>query len=83
MLQRIQQQFGLSRINLVLMQPAAALGKSGIEALRQQTIELLNGKPVEQGNFTQRLAYNLVPDQNSQEGNQEAMIRSELLLALG
>ena len=83
LLQRIQQQFGLSRINLVLMQPAAALGKSGIEALRQQTIELLNGKPVEQGDFTQRLAYNLVPDQNSQEGNQEAMIRSELLLALG
>ncbi len=84
-LQRIHQQFGLSRINLVLMQPVAALGKSGVDALRQQTIELLNGKPVQQGDFAQRLAYNLVPDQHSegQELSREAIIHGELLAVLG
>ena len=84
-LQRIHQQFSLSRINLVLMQPAAALGKKGVEALRQQTIELLNGKPAQQGDFAQRLAYNLLPDQHSevQEPSREAIIRSELMAVLG
>ena len=80
-LQRIHQQFSLSRINLVLMQPAAALGKSGVDALRQQTIDLLNGKPAQQG--VERLAYNLVPEQPTQEASQEVIIRSEFLLALG
>ncbi len=85
LLQRIHQQFTLGRINLVLMQPVAALGKKGVEALRQQTIELLNGKPVEQGDFAQRLAYNLIPDLSNvaQEITGEAVIRSELLAALG
>ena len=84
-LQRIHQQFILSRINLVLMQPAAALGKSGIDALRKQTIDLLNGKPAQQDDLAQRLAYNLVPEQSSgtQEASQEVIIRRELLMALG
>ena len=82
-LQRIHQQFSLSRINLVLMQPAAALGKSGVDALRKQTIDLLNGKPAQQDGFTQRLAYNLVPERSTQEASQEVIIRSELLMALG
>ncbi|KEI71967.1 Asd/ArgC dimerization domain-containing protein [Endozoicomonas elysicola] len=85
-LQKLNQQFSLSRINLVIMQPVASLGKKGVDALRQQTIELLNGKPVEPGDFSSRLAYNLIPEKEAGEGKEisnEASIRNELLVILG
>ncbi len=85
-LQKLHQQFSLSRINLVIMQPVASLGKKGVDALRQQTIELLNGKPVEHGDFSSRLAYNLIPEKEAGEGEEisnEASIRNELLVVLG
>ncbi len=85
-LQKLHQQFSLSRINLVIMQPVASLGKKGVDALRQQTIELLNGKPVEHGDFSCRLAYNLIPEKEAGEGEEisnEASIRNELLVVLG
>ncbi|WP_257266261.1 Asd/ArgC dimerization domain-containing protein [Endozoicomonas sp. ONNA2] len=86
LLQRLHQRFTLSGINLVVMQPVAALGQKGVDALRKQTIELLNGKPVEHGDFSARLAYNLIPEVDAGEGDvigHEANIRNELLLALG
>lgn len=86
LLQRVHQRFSLSRLSLVIMQPVASLGKKGIDALRKQTIELLNGQPVERGDFSHRLAYNLMPEQEVKEGEpggNEANIRNELLVALG
>ena len=85
-LQTLHQQISLSRINLVVMQPVAALGKKGLDVLRQQTIELLNGKPVERGEFSRRLAYNLIPEKNTAEDEQvsdEDNMRNELLVTLG
>ena len=83
MLHRVHQQYGLSRINLVVMEPVAALGKQGIDALRQQTIELLNGKPVENKQFAHRLAYNVIPEQASLAAGNETLMQRELRLALG
>ncbi len=82
----IHQRFALTRLNLTIMQPAAALGKKGIDALRKQTIELLNGKPVEHDGYSHRLAYNLLPAPAGKEdgpfGN-ENTVQNELLVALG
>ncbi|MFK0569937.1 Asd/ArgC dimerization domain-containing protein [Endozoicomonas sp.] len=86
LLQRIHQRFSVSRLSLVIMQPVASLGKKGIDVLSKQTIELLNGQPVEHGDYSRRLAYNLMPDQDDKEGEpagNETIIRNELLLALG
>ena len=86
LLQKLHQRFTLSRINLVVMQPVAALGKKGIDALRKQTIELLNGKPTEHCDFSARLAYNLIPEVDAEESEKtgnEANMRNELLVALG
>ncbi|MBO9493973.1 hypothetical protein J7438_07715 [Thalassotalea sp. G20_0] len=86
LLQKLHQRFTLSRINLVVMQPVAALGTKGVDALRKQTIELLNGKPAEHGDFSTRLAYNLIPEVDAEEGEKignEANMRNELLVALG
>ena len=41
---------------------ATAAGISGVNTLRTQTIELLNGKSVEKGESEHRFAYNLVPE---------------------
>ena len=83
LLHRVHQQYGLSRINLVVMQPVAALGKQGIETLRQQTVALLNGKPVESQEFAHRLAYNVLPQQETETANNETLMQRELQLALG
>ncbi|WP_066014212.1 Asd/ArgC dimerization domain-containing protein [Endozoicomonas atrinae] len=86
LLQKLHQRFTLSRMNLVVMQPVASLGKKGVDALRKQTIELLNGKPVEHENFPARLAYNLIPEVDAGEGEEiinEVNMRNELLVALG
>ncbi|WP_257284904.1 Asd/ArgC dimerization domain-containing protein [Endozoicomonas sp. SESOKO1] len=86
LLQKLHHRYTLSRINLVIMQPVAALGKKGVDALRKQTIELLNGKPVEHGDFAARLAYNLIPEVDAGEGEKianEVNVRNELVVALG
>ncbi|USE39378.1 Asd/ArgC dimerization domain-containing protein [Endozoicomonas sp. SCSIO W0465] len=86
LLQKLHQRFTIRRMNLVVMRPVASLGNKGVDALRQQTIELLNGKPVECGDFSARLAYNLIPEVDAGEGGKianEADMRSELLMILG
>ncbi|MGB1271672.1 MAG: Asd/ArgC dimerization domain-containing protein [Endozoicomonas sp.] len=90
LLRLVHHQYGLSRINLTLCQPVAGLGLKAVEALRTQTIDLLNGKSVsssgDEDNFSHRIAYNLLPA--SQGSNEEGLadvektIRDEVLMAV-
>lgn len=60
---------------------ATAAGISGVNTLRTQTIELLNGKSVEKGESEHRFAYNLVPELTGSVI--ETNILQELTLATG
>lgn len=90
LLRLVYHQYGLSRVSLTLCQPVAGLGKKAVEALRTQTIDLLNGKPVngsgDEGDVLHRIAYNLQPA--SQGINEEGLaeveinIRDEVLMAV-
>ncbi len=51
----------INRVDITACQSVSRHGNAGIDALRKQTIELLNGKPVDYGIFPQRIAYNLIP----------------------
>ncbi|WP_299729141.1 Asd/ArgC dimerization domain-containing protein [uncultured Endozoicomonas sp.] len=84
LIQMIHQYCSVSRISLAVMQSVASHGRIGVDALRKQTIELLNGKPIESEQFDHRLAYNLVPEKASEDENDnESLIGHELRMALG
>ena len=63
LLQKIDATIGIRCATITVMcSAAAAAGISGVNRLRTQTIELLNGQSVEKGESEHRLAYNLVPE---------------------
>ena len=76
----------IERIDITAFQSASSAGNAGIDELRKQTVDLLNGKPVEGNVFPGRIAYNLIP----QAGNidefgmtaDEVMIETEICSGL-
>ncbi|OED41273.1 hypothetical protein ACH42_14475 [Endozoicomonas sp. (ex Bugula neritina AB1)] len=60
-LKQIQNRYGLTRINLTACLSVANSGNEGVNELRGQTVQLLNGKPVETETYPHRIAYNLLP----------------------
>ena len=60
-LQKMQERFGLTRINLTACLSVANAGNDGVNELRNQTVQLLNGKPVETKAYPHRIAYNMLP----------------------
>jgi aspartate-semialdehyde dehydrogenase len=51
----------LRRLVVSTYEPVSSAGRAGIEELQQQTVELMNGRSVEQAVFPRRIAFNLIP----------------------
>ena len=79
LLQAIHCSFVVSRLSVTVMEPASSLGREGVDRLRKQTVELLNGKPVE-GDADDRQAYNVVPTLETDDSGND--MPSELSLVL-
>jgi aspartate-semialdehyde dehydrogenase len=58
----------IRRIVISTYQAVSGTGKNGIEELRAQTIDLMNGRPVKCKAFPQRIAFNCLPHTGSFEG---------------
>lgn len=64
-LQAIQTRYGINRMILTACLCVANSGREGVSELRTQTLQLLNGKPVEPVTYPHRVAYNLLPQVGS------------------
>jgi aspartate-semialdehyde dehydrogenase len=53
---------GIVRINVATYQSVSGSGKAGIEALAKQTVDVLNGRPVEQSCYPAQIAFNVLPE---------------------
>lgn len=51
----------LKRVVASTCEPVSGAGRAGIEALQQETVELMSGRSIEPGLFAHRIAFNLVP----------------------
>lgn len=60
-LHHLHNHYGLTRINLTACLSVANVGNDGVDELRSQTVQLLNGKPVETKAWPHRVAYNMLP----------------------
>ncbi|MFI4967738.1 MAG: aspartate-semialdehyde dehydrogenase [Gammaproteobacteria bacterium] len=61
---------GIERINVATYQSVSGAGRRGIEALAEQTANLLNGKPVEKGGkFPKQIAFNVLPQVDEFQDN--------------
>ncbi len=60
-LKPIQDEVGISRINVCTYQSVSGSGKQGIDELAGQTAKLLNGKPVEPEVYSKQIAFNVIP----------------------
>jgi aspartate-semialdehyde dehydrogenase len=52
---------GIKRINVATYQSVSGAGKSAVDELAQQTLTLLNGRPVEIKGDAKQIAFNVVP----------------------
>lgn len=55
----------LQRVVVAGYESVSCAGRAGIAELSRQTVELLNGQPVETGVFPQRVAFNVIPQVGS------------------
>ena len=69
--QIIQNNFGLSSLNVVNVQSSSQYGKSGVDELASQTISLLNGQDVKSSVFPLQLAFNMIPAEAGVEAEQQ------------
>ena len=53
---------GIAQLNITLLRSAEFHGKAGVDELAAQTVNLLNGRPVESSVFAQQLAFNLLAE---------------------
>ena len=85
-LQQLHNRYGLTRINLTACLSVAYSGNEGVDELRAQTIQLLNGKPVETKAYPHRIAYNLLPQSGviDEQGvaETEQYLRTEIMSLL-
>ncbi|HJP04399.1 MAG: aspartate-semialdehyde dehydrogenase [Chromatiales bacterium] len=52
---------GIERINVATYQAVSGAGRSAVEKLAKQTIELLNGRPLESKDGNKQIAFNAIP----------------------
>lgn len=64
-LQPLNSQSPIQRLNLVEIRSMASHGKPAVDELASQTISLLNSKDVECGVFPQQMAFNMLPEPSS------------------
>ena len=60
-LKPIHEAVGIERINVCTYQSVSGTGKDGILELEQQTLALLNGKPVDCVTYPKQIAFNVLP----------------------
>ena len=60
-LKPIHDAVGIERINVATYQAVSGTGKEAIEELHQQTVDLLNGRPVKQEVYPRQIAFNVLP----------------------
>ncbi len=60
-LKPLQDEVGLSKVNIATYQSVSSAGKEGVAALAGQTAKLLNAKPVEADFFPEQIAFNCLP----------------------
>jgi aspartate-semialdehyde dehydrogenase len=53
---------GIAQLNVTLLRSAEFHGRAGVDELATQTVNLLNGRPVESSVFPQQVAFNLQPE---------------------
>ncbi|MGQ4276312.1 aspartate-semialdehyde dehydrogenase [Pseudidiomarina sp. E22-M8] len=52
---------GIDRINVATYQSVSGAGKEAMDALAQQTAQLMNGRPLESDYFSRQIAFNCIP----------------------
>jgi aspartate-semialdehyde dehydrogenase len=86
-LKPLQEAVGIDSVNVMASISLSDCGRQGVEELREQTIDLLSGKPVKKKLFDQRIAFNLLPQvgelQEDGSTTEEARIAEELVNGLG
>ncbi|GAB6047614.1 aspartate-semialdehyde dehydrogenase [Methyloparacoccus murrellii] len=60
-LKPIHDAVGIERINVATYQAVSGTGKQAIEELHEQTVQLLNGKPVTPKVYPKQIAFNVLP----------------------
>lgn len=85
-LKPIQDAVGIDSVSVVACQSVSDSGNEGIAELRGQTVDLLNGKPVKKKLYSQRVAFNLLPEvgETLDDGStsEEARVVQELTAGL-
>jgi aspartate-semialdehyde dehydrogenase len=86
LLQPLHRQLGLAKVIGIVLQPASALGQSGIEELAGQSVSLLSGTSLPTKIFKQQSAFNLLsptgPTDPSGFSAGERQIVSEMAIVL-
>lgn len=78
-IKQIHQEVGIKRVNVASYHSASFDGKAGVSALAGETARLLNAKPIEQHQFKQQIAFNIVPQLD--DFNEDGITFSELRLS--
>ncbi|MCD6038874.1 MAG: asd2 [Gammaproteobacteria bacterium] len=60
-LKPIYDSVGIKRINIATYQSVSGTGKDAVSELAEQTIQLLNGMPIEAKVYSQQIAFNILP----------------------
>lgn len=67
-LKPLHDEAGIARASVVALCPASECGPAGIQTLARETAMLLNGRPVEEGEFPAQVAFNLLPQVTGTQG---------------
>jgi len=78
-IKQIHQEVGIKRVNVASYHSTSFDGKAGVSALAGETARLLNAKPIEQHQFKQQIAFNIVPQLD--DFNEDGITFSELRLS--
>ena len=77
---------GIDSVSVTACLSVSGSGKDGVSELRSQTVDLLNGMPVKKAMYSQRIAYNLLPEvgqiQESGFSTEELAIIEEVMAVL-
>jgi aspartate-semialdehyde dehydrogenase len=60
-LKPIYDDVGITRINIATYQAVSGSGKDGVQELADQTVQLLNSRPISPKTYPQQIAFNLIP----------------------
>ena len=74
----LHQRHQLLRINITALQPAADLGKAGVEALAAEAVKLLNGRSAEHDLLPAQFAFNVHPQVGSTDSLGQTQVEQNI-----